>query len=107
MMCQQLPAAEAAFQKGLALDPHHTDLLANLANLLMQSGRLERAFEYLQQATRQEPSNVSLLIALGKCALELGILNVALDAFGKALAITPENQELRTAVMQLQARESQ
>jgi Flp pilus assembly protein TadD len=105
MMRQRLPAAEAAFQKGLALNPHHRDLLANLANLSMQSGRFEQAFGCLQRATQLEPSDASLLIALGKCALELGMLDVALDSFRKALAITPDNEDLQNAVMQLQARE--
>ena len=107
MMRQQLPAAEAAFEKGLALDPQHADLLANLANVSMQRGRFERALECLRQATRQEPSSVSLLIAEGKCALELGALDAALHAFRRALGITPDNQDLRDAVMRLQARQAQ
>ncbi|GAA4638578.1 hypothetical protein GCM10023196_096890 [Actinoallomurus vinaceus] len=62
-------AAERAFRTGLALDPHHEDLLLGLAHLLCLRNRVLEAAQIYLMMVRSNPSNELIHRALGNISV--------------------------------------
>lgn len=85
--------AEAAFEKAVALNPHHHKALSNLGAMALRSGRFNRALRLLQRATELDPSNAYALNNLGVALQEKGDQDSALAAFDRAIALHPHYAE--------------
>lgn len=100
----EVERAEAAFLRGLDLQPQHLDLLVNLGNVALQSGRLERALGFLRQAEELSPDDVNVLSAIAQCLVQLGKPREALATYRKALAFAPQRHDVKQAILQLESR---
>ena len=83
-------AAAAQYDKALALlDGPHPVVLARLGATLTATGRAERAWALLSEATRDFPGYVPAWLALGRAALATERWPEALEAFDEAARINP------------------
>jgi predicted Zn-dependent protease len=54
---ERWPEAEAAFRRGLILQPNHSSMRSNLCVAVARLGRFEEAVELLDQLLRDDPDN--------------------------------------------------
>ena len=60
------PEAEAAFRRGVKLDPNHSGMLANLGAAVATLGRFAEAVDLFEQSLRVDPNNVTAQHSLAR-----------------------------------------
>ncbi|HKD85104.1 MAG TPA: winged helix-turn-helix domain-containing protein [Terriglobales bacterium] len=85
--------ADAAFQKALALEPQNSVVLLGASSLEASLGKFDEAVALNRRAVDIDPLSVVAHVSLGMHAYYAGHEEVAIDAFQKALAITPDGPE--------------
>jgi Tfp pilus assembly protein PilF len=102
------PLNEAIAQCEIAiqLDPEFGNPYNDIGVYLMQQQRFDDAIPWLEQAksaTRYEPRHFPF-INLGRIYLTKGMIQKALEEFGGALKINPDDSELTQLVEELQTK---
>jgi tetratricopeptide (TPR) repeat protein len=99
----QLPAAEAAYQAALLIDPEYNDALIGLAEVEAARGRLQAALNHLLAAIEINPHRASAHLAQGRVFESLGRTDEALAAYFRALKYDSGSPQatLRIATIQL------
>ena len=85
--------ADAAFQKALALEPQNSVVLLGASSLQASLGHFDEAVALNRRAVEIDPLSVMAHVALGIHAYYAGQQALAIDAYQKALAISPEGPE--------------
>jgi predicted O-linked N-acetylglucosamine transferase (SPINDLY family) len=80
-------AAEQLYLDALAIDAQHPQALYLLGTLKAQTGSLQPAQLYLEQAVRQAPALVAARVNLGNVQQQLGKLDAAESCYRQALGI--------------------
>jgi tetratricopeptide (TPR) repeat protein len=93
------PEAEKAFQKALELDPNSEDALTGLAMVYSDVGDTRKMIEMLKRVTDRSP-NERALATLGAAYEEMRDFAAAAEVFQRALAIKPDNIQLKRALAQ-------
>lgn len=83
------PAAIAAYQRALDLDPEHVPSLINLGNVFYELGQFDRAREQYARAAALDAENPRTHFNLGNACDEMGDLLGALRAYRRAIRIWP------------------
>jgi len=86
-------AADAAFQKSAAIDPHNTDALFKLCQVRVAKGEADQAIATAQQALKDNPREANLYVLLGKLYESKSDWKQAEDADQSALAISPQHPQ--------------
>ncbi len=86
-------AADAAFQKALAIAPQSSVVLLGASSLDATLGRFDEAVALNRRAIEIDPLSVSAHVSMGMHAYYAGQLGLAADAYQKALAISPDDPE--------------
>lgn len=86
-----LEEAEESFRQALGLDGDNSQTRNNFAAFLFSNGRYEEAYEQLEQVVQDTdyPGRARAFENLGLAALRLGRDEAALNAFGRALQLNP------------------
>jgi TolB-like protein/DNA-binding winged helix-turn-helix (wHTH) protein/lipoprotein NlpI len=87
------PGADASFQKALALEPQNPMVLLGASHLAAALGRLPDALALNRSAVELDPLSVTAHIYLGLHAYSAGHLDLAADAYRKALEINPDDPD--------------
>lgn len=95
--------AEISFKQGIEANPNHIDLLSNLADLYLQQERFDLATEYLNRALAVDPDDTDVLLSLGHCCIQLGVLDTALMTFQRVQALNPGIEGIGQVVAELEA----
>jgi len=85
--------ANTAFQKALALEPQNSVVLLGASSLQASLGNFDEAIALNRRAVEVDPLSVVSHLSLGMHAYYAGQLQLATDAFQKALAISPDAPE--------------
>ena len=85
--------ADAAFQKALALEPQNSVVLLGASSLQASLGHFDEAVALNRRAVEIDPLSVTAHVALGIHAYYAGQQELAIDAYQKALAISPDGPE--------------
>jgi len=96
-----LPLALTLFDKVLALEPGWAEAWDKRATTRFLGDDLEGAMADLQQTLKLEPRHFSALVAMGFIFEKQGFDRRALDAFRKALALNPQQPEIKSIVDKL------
>ena len=102
----RLNEAIAQCEIAIQLDPEFGNPYNDIGVYLMQQQRLDDAIPWLEQAksaTRYEPRHFPF-INLGRIYLTKGMIQKALEEFGGALKINPDDSELTQLVEELQTK---
>jgi Ca-activated chloride channel family protein len=89
-------AAELAFREALQSDPHDTRLQQSHASALYKNGRAQeaaKAFHDAAEKTVQGREYFENTYNEGNALLQLGRYQEAIDAFGKALDVKPDDEQ--------------
>lgn len=84
----------------------NADVVFVQSQLLARMGEFEEAAEYANQALEMTPERVELLTFSGRLALSMEDLDTAVERFGRAWDIAPENHDLGLAYADLLARQA-
>jgi tetratricopeptide (TPR) repeat protein len=79
--------AEQATRRALEIDPRASEAHATLFNILVSQGRNGEAFRMLQDACDLLPEDRSLWMLLGRHAMKRSVLDLAINAFERAVAL--------------------
>lgn len=90
----QLPAAKAAYNNLLKLTPDDSDVLNNLANVLLRLKDPE-GLKVAEQAVAKAPTNVNAIDTLGWALFQAGQTDRALQLLRDARLRQPASQEIR------------
>jgi tetratricopeptide (TPR) repeat protein len=85
-----LDRAEQNFQRALDLDPACAACDQNLAEIAERQGNTEKALAYLVTAKQWDPEDPEILFEFGKVCLQRNLLEDALPALAKAVALKPD-----------------
>ncbi len=85
--------ADVAFQKALALEPQNSVVLLGASSLQASLGHFDEAIALNRRAVEIDPLSVMAHVALGMHAYYAGQQELAIDAYQKALAISPDGPE--------------
>ena len=85
--------AQASFHKALALEPQNSVVLLGASSLEASLGNFEEAVALNRRAVEIDPLSVVAHLSLGMHAYYAGQQALAIDAFQKALAISPNAPE--------------
>jgi len=102
----RLNEAIAQCEIAIHLDPEFGNPYNDIGVYLMQQQRFDDAIPWLEQAksaTRYEPRHFPF-INLGRIYLTKGMIQKALEEFGGALKINPDDSELTQLVEELQTK---
>ena len=102
----RLNEAIAQCEIAIQLDPEFGNPYNDIGGYLMQQQRFDDAIPWLEQAksaTRYEPRHFPF-INLGRIYLTKGMIQKALEEFGGALKINPDDSELTQLVEELQTK---
>jgi Tfp pilus assembly protein PilF len=102
----RLNEAIAQCEIAIQLDPKFGNPYNDIGVYLMQQQRFDDAIPWLEQAksaTRYEPRHFPF-INLGRIYLTKGMIQKALEEFGGALKINPDDSELTQLVEELQTK---
>ena len=102
----RLNEAIAQCEIAIQLDPEFGNPYNDIGVYLMQQQRFDDAVPWLEQAksaTRYEPRHFPF-INLGRIYLTKGMIQKALEEFGGALKINPDDSELTQLVEELQTK---
>lgn len=107
-----LAAAQTAINAALALEAHNPDNLRLLASIASRQGRQNDAaaarrtlLQQLQAAISGRQPTVDEYIALGDAQLGVGDTAAALDAYGQAQALAPNDERLQRSMAALYHRQ--
>lgn len=95
----RLDLAAAAYREVLRRRPDHADALHLLGIIDAQQGRLPQAVQRLQHAARLSPRNPEIRLNLGNVLLATGQGAEALEAYRATLAVKPDFDDARTALL--------
>jgi tetratricopeptide (TPR) repeat protein len=87
-----LDRAETNLQLALSLDPQCLACEQSLAEVAERQGNSERALAHLITAKQRNPENPEILFEFGKVCLERNLLDDALPALTKAVALKPAQE---------------
>ena len=85
-----LDRAEKNSQLALSLAPDCTACYESLAQIAERQENTEKALSYLVAAKKQDPENPEVLFEFGKVCLERNLVDDALPALTKAVALKPD-----------------
>ncbi|HSY91742.1 MAG TPA: tetratricopeptide repeat protein, partial [Candidatus Binatus sp.] len=88
---KDLPAAEAALRKAIALDKTNTDALEKLGKLQVQEGAADKALALYQQSIKDNPREVSFYILSGELYEAKKDWDQAKMMYQQALSVSPDN----------------
>lgn len=91
---RELPQAQAAFERSVALEDAHRTR-DNLGMVLAMQGHVDQALPHFERAVQLNPGYGLSWLSLGKARLELGQRAEAQDALTRAVQLLPENAEAR------------
>jgi hypothetical protein len=97
-----LPLALALFDRLLVLQPGWVEAWSNRATTRFLGDDLDGAMADLEQVLKLEPRHFSALAAMGFIFEKQGFDKRALEAFRKALALNPQQPEIKSIVDKLQ-----
>ena len=83
-------AADASFQRALALDPGDAEVVRQAGRLAATLGRFDHAIDLFQQAAARDPLRVGVYQSLGNAMWRAGRLAEAAATLRKALELGPE-----------------
>jgi len=86
-------AAEAAYQKAIALRANYGDAYVSLAKVYQDSGKPDKAMETITQAVAANQDDPKVQFNLGIFFLNSGRTEEAIAAFQKAATLDPQNAE--------------
>ena len=89
----KLPEARARYRQILKLIPDQPDALHMLGVIEFQEKNFGEAINLISQAKKFRPNNHLIHFNLGNALRAAGRLEEAGDAFGIAVALSPDNQE--------------
>lgn len=92
---KQFAAAAAAHRKALELAPDDPGILGNLGNALKDDGRFEEAVAIKRRVIELAGETADNLHSLGIALRDAGLLDEADAAFARALALRPDDPEIR------------
>ena len=84
-----LPSAEAYFQRALAEKPQYPDAEVNLGVVYAKQGKLDEAEALFRQALRQEPTNAQATFNLAGIAFTKGNYPEAIRLYEETLRLRP------------------
>jgi tetratricopeptide (TPR) repeat protein len=90
--------AETEYRTVLQTQPHETEILCGLADVLLWQQRPQEALESLDHARRVSPADIEILLRRGRVLQELGRQREADSQFREVLDLHPENQNARDAL---------
>ena len=85
--------ADASFQKALVLEPQNSTVLLGASSLAASLGRFDEAVALNRRAVEVDPLSVVAHVSMGVHAYYANQLDLATDAYQKALAISPDDPE--------------
>jgi tetratricopeptide (TPR) repeat protein len=85
--------ADASFQKALVLEPQNSTVLLGASGLAASLGRFDEAVALNRRAVEVDPLSVVAHVSMGVHAYYANQLDLAADAYQKALAISPDDPE--------------
>jgi len=88
-------AAEADYQKILDRDQNNGLVLANMATIELQQGKLDAAEKHIQAAVAQSPNDAYNLSTLGYLKFRQEKYDDALEVLSRAVKIDPQNPEIQ------------
>jgi tetratricopeptide (TPR) repeat protein len=86
-------SAKDAYERALAVDPHHSDAHVNLGRLLHEEGATAAAEQHYRAAVEANPEHDTAAFNLGVALEDLGRIDEALAAYAKAIALDPDNAD--------------
>jgi tetratricopeptide (TPR) repeat protein len=92
---RQYDKAEDDYQKILQHDENNGLVLANLATIEMEQGRLDDAEKHIKAAVAQSPDDPYNLATLGRLEFLREKYDEALDALSRAAKLDPRNPEIQ------------
>jgi tetratricopeptide (TPR) repeat protein len=93
-LAKQYDKAEDDYQKILQRDENNGLVLANLATIEMEQGKLEDAEKHINAAVAQSPNDAYNLSILGYLKFRQEKYDDALDALSRAARLDPRNPEI-------------
>ncbi len=81
-----IEALQAGFQKY----PEGSNIVTNMINLFLQTGRTDDAIKYLEIAIKQDPNNASFYFAQGALYDQLKEYDKAIESYKKATELKPD-----------------
>jgi tetratricopeptide (TPR) repeat protein len=88
---KDLPGADAALRKAVQIDKNNSDALVKLGQVQIAEGSVDAAVATYQTAQKDNPREASFAILLGEVYESKQDWNQAMQAYQKALEISPEN----------------
>jgi tetratricopeptide (TPR) repeat protein len=90
-----LPGAEAASRKAVALNPHSAEALNSLGLALARQGKVDESQQLFNEALREDPKSTDAHMNTATNLRKKGQLDEALKHYQTALAIAPGDFEVR------------
>ncbi|MGH9533355.1 MAG: tetratricopeptide repeat protein [Terriglobales bacterium] len=97
----EIPAAEAAFRRELAIQPNNVPARLQLAALYQQNARYPPALSYARQALRLAPANFATHYMVGLILYRQGQFAAAAHELERSKALAPEDSQVRYALAQV------
>ena len=94
-------AAIKDYNASLAINNNQPVVLNNLAWLLMESNRIDEAYNTAEKAVGFAGNNPSILDTFGWIAFKAGKKEIALQHLEKALSLAPDNTEIKEHLAQI------
>lgn len=98
----RLDEAIATCRSGLERHPTYVSARVTLGRALLDAGHVDDARLELEQVLRVAPENLVAVRGLAEIHRKLGEIPEALEHLGRALALAPQDRELRQAVAELE-----
>lgn len=90
---RRVDEAIGSFEQALALAPEHATVLSNLAGALRDAERWDEAMAHCHKALRIDASHPGAHMNRGNVLLDQGDLPAAREAFGKVVALQPQDAD--------------
>lgn len=94
-----LSGAEALAEAVIRQTPDHFGALHLLGMIALKTGRTDRSVVLLRDAARRAPTIAIVHFQLGKALFKAGLYVEAVDSFKAAIALDPDNKDMRTALV--------
>jgi tetratricopeptide (TPR) repeat protein len=105
---RDLDGATQYLQKALEIDPFHLESRYNLARILHEQGKHQRAIIEYERTIKEKPDFVEAHVSMGVALAESGRLAEAIREFRAALALRPDHAAAKKNLemaLQLQVRQ--
>jgi len=93
-------AAQAEFERSLAIDAHDFTALYNLGDLALQGGQLAKAVSLLESAAEQRPGDADVHEHLADAYAQSGRMGDAVSQVRAAIRISPDSAALHALLSQ-------